>query len=63
VEKLKCVTNDDDRAKLQRALDCLCEWEEKWSMSFNLAKCKIMHVGLHNPGFDYYKEWNIDEFY
>jgi len=50
----KRVTNDDDRAKLQRALDCLCEWAENWSMSFNLAKCKIMHVGLHNPGFDYY---------
>ncbi len=23
-------------------------------MSFNLGKCKIMHVGVNNPGYDYY---------
>jgi hypothetical protein len=23
-------------------------------MSFNLAKCKIMHIGANNPGYDYY---------
>ncbi len=38
---------------LQRALDCLCEWAEKWGMSFNTDKCKIMHVGLHNQNFEY----------
>jgi hypothetical protein len=23
-------------------------------MSFNLAKCKIMHIGVNNPGYDYF---------
>jgi hypothetical protein len=43
-----------DRDKLQQALDCLCDWADKWGMSFNLAKCKIMHVGAKNPGYEYF---------
>jgi hypothetical protein len=50
----KVIETMDDRDKLQRALDCLCDWAEKWGMSFNLAKCKIMHVGPHNPGYEYF---------
>lgn len=50
----KVVTSIEDRDKLQQALNCLCDWAEKWGMSFNLSKCKIMHVGLHNPQYDYY---------
>jgi hypothetical protein len=23
-------------------------------MAFNIEKCKIMHVGRNNPGYDYY---------
>jgi len=51
----KVVTSTEDRDKLQRALDCLCNWAEKWGMSFNLSKCKIMHIGTHNPGYEYYR--------
>ncbi len=50
----KVITSIKDRDKLQQALDCLCEWAESWGMSFNLSKCKIMHVGLHNPRYEYY---------
>ncbi len=39
--------------KLQEALDCLCDWAEKWGMAFNIAKCKVMHIGRHNPGYEY----------
>jgi hypothetical protein len=49
----KTVRSVEDRDELQRALDCLCDWADKWAMSFNFSKCKIMHVGLHNPGFEY----------
>ena len=38
---------------MQRALDLLCDWAERWGMSFNLAKCKIMHVRNNNPGYEY----------
>jgi hypothetical protein len=23
-------------------------------MSFNLSKCKVMHIGLHNPCYEYF---------
>jgi hypothetical protein len=45
---LRMIQRAEDRDKLQQALDCLYEWAEKWGMSFNLSKCKIMHVGLHS---------------
>jgi hypothetical protein len=50
----KVITGMQDRDKLQQALDCLCDWADKWGMSFNLAKCKIMHVGAKNPGYEYF---------
>ncbi len=36
-----------------KALDCLCDWADNWGMSFNLAKCKVMHVGVNNPAYEY----------
>jgi hypothetical protein len=49
----KVIENTGDRDKLQEALDCLCNWAEKWGMEFNVAKCKVMHVGRNNPEYDY----------
>jgi Reverse transcriptase (RNA-dependent DNA polymerase)/Endonuclease-reverse transcriptase len=51
---MKVIENDSDRAKLQETLDSLSRWAETWSMQFNVAKCKIMHVGRSNPGYKYY---------
>jgi ribonuclease P/MRP protein subunit RPP40 len=50
----KVINGSEDRDKLQQALDCLYEWVERWGTCFNLAKCKIMHVGANNPCYDYY---------
>jgi len=50
----KVVVNTEDRDKLQQALDGLCDWADKWGMSFNLEKCKVMHVGIHNPAYEYF---------
>jgi hypothetical protein len=47
----KVIENAGDRDKLQEALDCLCNWAEKWGMEFNVAKCKVMHVGRNNPEY------------
>ncbi len=47
----KVIRGEEDRQKLQQALDILCEWADKWGMSFNVAKCKIIHVGRNNPGY------------
>jgi ribonuclease P/MRP protein subunit RPP40 len=48
------VASIEDRDKLQQALDCLCDWAEKWGMSFNVSKSKVMHVGLHNQEYEYH---------
>ena len=38
-------TSEEDRDKLQNCLNLLCEWADKWRMSFNVANCKVLHVG------------------
>jgi CO dehydrogenase/acetyl-CoA synthase delta subunit len=47
------VSSEDDRKKLQDALDKLCEWASKWGKSFNVKKCKVMHIGHSNKKGDY----------
>jgi hypothetical protein len=47
------IRTEADRAALQTALTNLCEWTERWGMKFNVAKCKVMHFGRHNPGYEY----------
>ncbi len=41
----KSVRNEEDRLSLQQAIDSLAEWAANWGMAFNVAKCKIMHLG------------------
>jgi hypothetical protein len=50
---LKLIRNLQDREALQRTLDELCWWAEMWGMQYNIEKCKIMHVGRSNPGYQY----------
>ncbi len=45
----RIVNSLEDREKLQKALDNLCSWTAKWGIEFNTAKCKVMHIGNHNP--------------
>ncbi len=47
------VSSEDNRRKLQDALDKLCKWASKWGMSFNVKKCKVMHIGHANKKGDY----------
>ena len=50
---MKEIRGPEDRDALQATLDKLWEWAERWGMSFNLDKCKIMHVGHGNPNYEY----------
>jgi hypothetical protein len=43
----------DDCRKIQEDLNKLSDWSEKWQMSFNVEKCKVMHIGDKNPHFKY----------
>jgi ribonucleases P/MRP protein subunit RPP40 len=51
---MKEMKTEKDREELQAALNKLQEWADKWGMAFNLAKCKIMHVGHNNPHHDFF---------
>ena len=43
------MVNEEDRLKLQSALDALSDWAVTWRTFFNVKKCKIMHLGNKNP--------------
>ena len=47
------VSTDSNVTSLQRDVRLLGEWSDKWQMPFNLNKCKVMHVGYHNPKSNY----------
>jgi len=43
---------------MQKDLDRLVEWADKWQMQFNVSKCKVMHVGKKNPRHPFYMSSN-----
>ena len=47
------IAAEKDRETMQKIIDNLVEWARQWDMSFNVKKCKIIHVGHGNPGFNY----------
>ena len=48
------IENEEDARKMQVIIDNLVAWATKWGRAFNLAKCKIMHVGANNRRKDYF---------
>jgi hypothetical protein len=42
------VTSKDDIEQIRKDIDKLVEWSEDWQLSFNLEKCKVMHIGSKN---------------
>ena len=47
------VNNLNDVKSLQRTLDKLVVWSNKWEMRFNVNKCGGMHIGKRNFEFHY----------
>jgi len=45
---IKEVRDNIECEALQRDLDNMVLWAQKWQMEFNIKKCKVMHVGRHN---------------
>ena len=47
------VDRAEDVDTLQRCLHKLQDWALRWGMSFNVQKCKVMHLGRHNNRAQY----------
>ena len=45
--------NEEAVRQLQKDLEKIGEWSEKWQMPFNLEKCKVMHIGYKNMNHKY----------
>ena len=48
------IENDDDVNCLQKAIDEMFEWTEKWLLKFNNDKCKMLHLGNKNKRHEYF---------
>ena len=49
------ISTPADAITLQRDLDMLGQWEQKWQMDFNPSKCHVLHVTRsHSPSNDTY---------
>ena len=48
------VEDTNSESKLQKDINKIKDWCDKWSMSLNGKKCKVMHFGKKNPEKDYF---------
>ena len=42
-----------DAKNLQKDLDTLVSWTEKWQLFFNFSKCEHLHIGNDSPSYSY----------
>ena len=54
------IATENDCVELQKDLDILQEWSNKWLLSFNAKKCKVMRLGGQHPEFIYKMTNNTD---
>ena len=47
------INTEEDQKRLQRTINNMVEWTEKWLLKFNSEKCKILHLGKNNPKYKY----------
>jgi ribonuclease P/MRP protein subunit RPP40 len=47
------MRNELDRESLQKDLEALSSWSERWKLKFNPKKCKVLHIGRGNEKFEY----------
>ena len=46
-------SSPDDQTRVQEDLNNLLTWSQRWQMGFNKDKCKTLHLGTTNPGWEY----------
>ena len=45
----KLIESLKDAEEMQRMINRLAEWANRWGMAFNVKKCKVLHFGRKNP--------------
>lgn len=50
------VQGAQDNYRIQRDLNRLIAWADRWQMEFNAKKCQVMHLGRDNRNFSYEME-------
>ena len=56
------VDNIEQGETIQKSLDAAVCWADKWQMSFNVTKCKVLHLGYNNNGNTYHiKDHTLEE--
>ena len=67
--KVNCKVFADDtkiydstkhKRQIQDDLFMMQKWTETWNLYFNVAKCKVMHIGKKNPETKYYMKIEND---
>ena len=55
------VSMEEEKVKLQKDLDRVVEWADKWQLKFNTGKCKMVHLGNRNSKHDYTMKKHFSE--
>ena len=55
----KAISSIADNYALQEDLDRLISWSQKWQLPFNIEKCKLLHYGSKNQGYNYTMEGKV----
>ncbi|WP_221627760.1 reverse transcriptase domain-containing protein, partial [Proteus mirabilis] len=53
------VDSEEGCGRLQRDIDKLQSWAERWQMEFNVAKCEVIHFGKSNKKMGYWANGRI----
>lgn len=53
------VDTQEQILNLQKDLDIISAWAEKWGMSFNIGKCQVLHMGFKNSRAEFYLKGDI----
>ena len=57
----KIYDDTGKREEIQNDLFKMQEWTQNWNLYFNVAKCKVMHIGKKNPHYSYFMKIENDQ--
>ena len=49
----KLISDSEHASELQKDLDNIMDWTQRWLMKLNIGKCKVMHLGKNNTNVPY----------